>query len=346
MVSVNLVLSICICLLTSAMMFAPGSIADVVAAIRDISQNSVRYRTLSAQMASLEKRLASAEAAAANCSRTIVNPPSLADNALADVAADIETLLRRQNEFVASVSKHLKFHDDKIEQVNSTVILLWSDINVLRSVLNDAAAEFNTTKRLIEAFEKNTARLSAAPATGDKNNRNNRDASTLGPEEPTAFDSMNADQDENEEADDATPLTFGVGASLNPDGSTPVIVRPKDAPRVVFELHEEGFEKAMQEGHQLVVMFYAPWCPHCKSAMGPFEIAGGQSEVGFARINGDEFPEVCFLVLAPCFAALTFCMFPAHATAFNSRISNDTQVSQRQSNISRSSAYFSSHATH
>ncbi len=344
MVSVNLVLSVCICLLSCAMMFAPDSIADGVAAIRDISQNSVRYRALSAQMASLEKRLAAAEAAAANCSRTIVNPASsFSDNALADVAADIETLLRRQNEFVASVSKHLKFHDDKIEQVNATVILLWSDINVLRNVINDAAAEFNTTKRLIEAFEKNAARSMAARATGENRNQGNRDAPTLGPEEPMAFDNMNAEQDENEETDDAAPLTFGVGASLNPDGSTPVILRPKDAPRVVFELHEEGFEKAMQEGHQLVIMFYAPWCPHCKSAMGPFDIAGGQSEVGFARINGDEFPEVCFF---PALFCSVHYLFPAHAKAFNSWISDNTQVSQGQSNTSRLFPIVSAYATY
>jgi hypothetical protein len=295
MVSANLVLSICICSLACAMMFFPGSIADIVAAIRDISQNSARYRTLYAQMANLEKRLAAAEAVAANCSKIASNGAPLSENALADVAADIETLLRRQNDFVASVGKHLKSHDAGIEQVNNTVVLLLYDINVLRQVVNDAAADFNTTKRLIDAFEKNAARFTAASATGDKKIRDNRATPTFGPEEPSAFENVIDDNDENEETDDgAAPLSFGMGGSLNPDGSTPVIVRPKDAPKVVFELHEEGFEKALQEGHQLVVMFYAPWCPHCKTSLGPFEIAGGQSEVGFARINGDEFPEVSF----------------------------------------------------
>ena len=290
-------LSLCICTLACVMMFFPGNIADAVAAIRDISQNSARYRALFAQMAGLEKRLAAAESAAANCSTKASNGPPFSDNALADVAADIETLLRRQNEFVASVSKHLKFQDESIQQVNSTVVLLWHDIQVLRAVVNDAAAEFNTTKRLIDAFEKNTARLMAASTTGEKNHRGNRDAPTFGPDEPAAFDNALDENNENEETDDAIFPSFGVGGSLNPDGSTPVIVRPKDAAKVVFELHEEGFEKAMQEGHQIVIMFYAPWCPHCKSALGPFDVAGGQSEVGFARINGDEFPEVPFFFL-------------------------------------------------
>jgi thiol-disulfide isomerase/thioredoxin len=277
------------------MMFFPGSIADAVAAIRDISQNSNRYRTLFAQIASLEKRVAATEALAANFSNISSNRSPLSDSALADVAADIETLLRRQNEFIAGISKHLKNHDENIDRVNNTVVLLWNDINVLRGMVNDAAAEFNTTKRLIEAFEKNAARLNTGTKVGQSISRGNLAAPTFGPDEPVAFDNAIEDHDENEEADDAGTLSFGVGGSLNPDGSTPVLVRPKDAPRVIFELHEEGFEKAMQEGHQLVIMFYAPWCPHCKSAMGPFEIAGSQSEVGFARINGDEFPEVSFL---------------------------------------------------
>jgi hypothetical protein len=274
------------------MMFFPGSIADAVAAIRDISQNSVRYKTLFAHMASLEKRVAATEALAANCSKTMSNGPSLSDTALADVAADIETLLRRQNEFVAGIGKHLKYHDESIERVNSTVVLLWNDINVLRGLVNDAAAEFNTTRRLIEAFEKNAARVIKGAKAGEPTSRGNPAAPAFGPDEPVAFDNSIQDHDENEETDDAPAPSFGVSGSLNADGSTPVLVRPKDAPRVIFELHEEGFEKAMQEGHQLVIMFYAPWCPHCKSALGPFEIAGAQSEVGFARINGDEFPEV------------------------------------------------------
>jgi len=289
------------------MMFFPGIIADVVAAIRDISQNSARYRTLYAQMANLEKWLAATEAVAANCSRNTSNVVPLIDNALADVAADIETLLRRQNEFVASVSKNLKLHDDNIQEVNNTVALLWHDIHVLRRVVNDAAAEFNTTKRLIDAFEKNSARLMVASTTGEKVNRGNRGAPTFGPDEPAAFDNVSDENYENEETDDASSPSFGVGGSLNPDGSTPVIVRPKDAPKVIFELHEEGFEKAMQEGHQLVIMFYAPWCPHCKSALGPFEIAGGQSEVGCAH----KWRRISW----------------ADATAFNSWIPYDPQVS-------------------
>jgi thiol-disulfide isomerase/thioredoxin len=304
MVSANLVLSLCICSLACVMMFCPEIIADSVAAIRDISQNSARYRTLYAQMANLEKRLAAAEAAVANCSKHALNGRPDADNLLADVAADIETLLRRQNEYVASVSKQLKIHDENIQQVNNTVVLLWKDITVLRGVVNDASDDFNTTKRLIEAFEKNAARFVAASTAGEKNSQGNRGAPTFGPDEPAAFDQVSDENYENEESDDENSLSFGMGGSLNPDGSTPVIARPKDAPKVVFELHEEGFEKAMQEGHQLVIMFYAPWCPHCKSALGPFEVAGGQSQVGFARINGDDFPEVGSFC-CPCCSYLT-----------------------------------------
>ena len=255
----------------------------------------------------------------------------MADNLLADVAADIETLLRRQNEYVASVSKHLKIQDENIQQVNNTVVLLWKDILVLRGVVNDASAEFNTTKRLIEAFEKNAARFVAASTAGEKRNQGNRGAPTFGPDEPAAFDQVSDENYENEEADDESSVSFGMGGSLNPDGSTPVIVRPKDAPKVVFELHEEGFEKAMQEGHQLVIMFYAPWCPHCKSALGPFEVAGGQSQVGFARINGDEFPEVGFFL--SMLQSSDVLLLPADAAAFNSWISYDPQVSQGQSNL-------------
>jgi hypothetical protein len=269
------------------MMFFPGSIADVVASIRDIFQNSARYKTIFAQMAILEKRMTVCEVVIANCSKnTTLNSPTFSDKALTDIAADLDVLLRRQNEFIASVSKHLNSHDSMLEQFNTTVVRLWHDINILQRLVNDAAAEFNTTKRLIDAFEKNAA------TTIGKNNRGNFGSQAFGPDEPVAFESMIDEDSENEETENASPQSVGVGGSLNPDGSTPVLIRPKDAPRVVFELHEEGFEKAMQEGHQLVVMFYAPWCPHCKSALGPFEIAGRQSEVGFARINGDEFPEV------------------------------------------------------
>ena len=321
----NLVLSLCICSLACAMMFFPGSVADAVAAIRDISQNSVRYRNLFAHLSSLEKRVAAAEAVAAKCSKNTSNTPPLSNSALADIAADIETLLRRQNEFAAGISKRLKQHDDNIDQVNSTVFLLWNDINILRVMVNDAAAEFNTTMRLIDAFEKNAARSMTGATMGETSNRGNRAAPTFGPDEPVAFDNVIEDNDENEETEDAAALSFGVGGTLNPDGSTPLIVRPKDAPRVIFELHEEGFEKAMQEGHQLVIMFYAPWCPHCKSALGPFEIAGGQSEVGFARINGDEFPEVNFFPLHVSRSNLRF--LSADAATVHSRIPHYPQIS-------------------
>jgi hypothetical protein len=86
---------------------------------------------------------------------------------------------------------------------------------------------------------------SAASATGDKKIRDNRATPTFGPEEPSAFENVIDDNDENEETDDgAAPLSFGMGGSLNPDGSTPVIVRPKDAPKVVFELHEARYCRA------------------------------------------------------------------------------------------------------
>ena len=99
----------------------------------------------------------------------------------------------------------------------------------------------------------------------------------------------------------------------------------RDATPQELQRMESLVEKAMQEGHQLVIMFYAPWCPHCKSALGPFEIAGGQSEVGFARINGDEFPEVDFFPLHVSRSNLRF--LSADAATVHSRIPHYPQIS-------------------
>ncbi len=66
-----------------------------------------------------------------------------------------------------------------------------------------------------------------------------------------------------------------------------------------FQMRKEGFEDMKLESFEeskkpSMVLFYAPWCPHCKSMMGDWqklqEEAGKDMEI--VKINCDEKPEL------------------------------------------------------
>ena len=59
----------------------------------------------------------------------------------------------------------------------------------------------------------------------------------------------------------------------------------------VYELDETGLERMIASGKQTSVMFYAPWCPHCRQ-MKPLyrEAAKTQKDTLFAMVDCDKNP--------------------------------------------------------
>lgn len=59
----------------------------------------------------------------------------------------------------------------------------------------------------------------------------------------------------------------------------------------VHELDETGLERMIQSGKQASIMFYAPWCPHCRQ-MKPLykEVARGSQDTLFAMVDCDKNP--------------------------------------------------------
>jgi len=65
----------------------------------------------------------------------------------------------------------------------------------------------------------------------------------------------------------------------------------KEAPSDVLELNAASYTKFVTENKLAVVLFYAPWCGHCKAFMPEFErtaTALKEKGVPVARINGDD----------------------------------------------------------
>lgn len=60
----------------------------------------------------------------------------------------------------------------------------------------------------------------------------------------------------------------------------------------IVEFRDGDFDKMLTQGDKWVVMFYAPWCAHCKSAEPDFQQAGLQAPVHFARLDAIKFSEV------------------------------------------------------
>lgn len=60
----------------------------------------------------------------------------------------------------------------------------------------------------------------------------------------------------------------------------------------IVEFRDGDFDKMLTEADKWVVMFYAPWCAHCKSAEPDFQQAGLQAPVHFARLDAVKFSEV------------------------------------------------------
>lgn len=62
----------------------------------------------------------------------------------------------------------------------------------------------------------------------------------------------------------------------------------------VVELSESSFSARVAPGEDWLIMFYAPWCGHCKNAMPHFEGAAGDAPaVKFGRVNCEESRGLC-----------------------------------------------------
>merc|ERR1719183_1853126 len=72
---------------------------------------------------------------------------------------------------------------------------------------------------------------------------------------------------------------------------------PQAGPLVPSETQElnsvRDMEAAMKKG-EVVVMFYASWCPHCKTMKPIFSSVASQHEgkVGFIKVDADQYREV------------------------------------------------------
>ena len=60
----------------------------------------------------------------------------------------------------------------------------------------------------------------------------------------------------------------------------------------VDDVDAEGFDAYMKDAEGLLLLFYAPWCNHCRRFMPVFDIAAGEikknTNIKIARINGGE----------------------------------------------------------
>lgn len=63
----------------------------------------------------------------------------------------------------------------------------------------------------------------------------------------------------------------------------------------VVDLTDSDFSSKVNADSNWLVMFYAPWCGHCKRAMPEFEQAAAKvkGKVGFGRVNCDEHKSLC-----------------------------------------------------
>jgi thiol-disulfide isomerase/thioredoxin len=59
-------------------------------------------------------------------------------------------------------------------------------------------------------------------------------------------------------------------------------------PSGVIEFDEAGLAGALGAKGSFVVMFYAPWCGHCKAMQPAFENAAMVSDIQFARLDGSK----------------------------------------------------------
>jgi protein disulfide-isomerase-like protein len=61
-----------------------------------------------------------------------------------------------------------------------------------------------------------------------------------------------------------------------------------------FEAHEDKKEDFENPDRDSMVLFYAPWCPHCKTVMGDWAKLkqSAPSGVKIAKVNCDEKPEM------------------------------------------------------
>ena len=59
----------------------------------------------------------------------------------------------------------------------------------------------------------------------------------------------------------------------SPDGPAPPEPKWSDEPSKVHHLTKDTFSEFIESNNKILVMYYAPWCPHCKKAKADFILA-------------------------------------------------------------------------
>ena len=59
-------------------------------------------------------------------------------------------------------------------------------------------------------------------------------------------------------------------------------------------VNKKELEKILNSSDKMIVMFWAPWCPHCHSSMRDFNIASTKSETPYLMVNAETVDKSAF----------------------------------------------------